>query len=172
MILKYELTAQDYMDFNFYFHWTSPDQTEARIVKSVTIPICIALYIYIVRGPRIERYGTAEVMFLSYGIIVAVLMGRFVKWNIKRKVKNLISSGKNTDLLGMKTLHLEEDKLIEQTDNSKSEILWSAFEKFKESKDHFFLFIHVNQAIIVPKRALSQSMEIDSFRNFITQKIR
>lgn len=171
MTLKYELIAQDYIDFNFYFYWASPDKIEDRIIKSVILPVCIVLYLLVIKNLTFERYGTAEFIFLSSGIIVAILTGRFVKWNIKRIVRNLISSGKNTDMLGMKTLHFEEDRLIELTDYTKSEIIWSAFEKFRESKDHFFLFIHVNQAIIVPKRAMILQTEIDSFRNFITQKI-
>ena len=69
-------------------------------------------------------------------------------------------------------MQLEEEKLIAQTERSKTEIQWSAFEKVRETKDHFFLFLQMHQAIVIPKKVLKSPVEIDFFRDFVFQKIK
>ena len=68
-------------------------------------------------------------------------------------------------------INCEEEKLIATTSNSHTEILWKAFEKIGETKEHFFLFIAVNQGIIIPKRIFETPTEIKTFKEFIADKI-
>jgi hypothetical protein len=172
MTLTFDQIAEDYMDFNYYYYWSNPDKKEDRIVKSLLPLIFFVLLVLATKGMNVQQYGWAEINLLAFGLLMAAAMGWFVKWNNKRKIKSLIASGKNIDIVGRRTLQLEEERLIAQTESSKTEIRWSAFEKVRETKDHFFLFVQVHQAIVVPKRVLNSPEEVNFFRDFVFHKIR
>ena len=172
MTLTFNQTPEDFMDFNYYYYWSNPDKKEDRIVKSILPLLFFVLFVLFRKGMNFQQYGWAEINLFVFGLLVAASMGWIMKWDNKRKIKNLIASGKNIDMVGRRTLQLEEESLIAQTESSKTEIRWSAFEKIRETKDHFFLFIHVNQAIVVPKRVLNSPKEVDFFRDFVFQRIR
>ena len=87
------------------------------------------------------------------------------------QVNNIVNSGKNKNLLGLKKITLGEEKLTATTASSTSEVHWSGFECLEESQTHFFLYTAVNQAIVIPKRVFSNGEEINHFRAFVKSKM-
>ena len=171
MILEFEQTAKDYMEFSYYYSWTGPNQKETRIITSL-VPLLVFIFvIFFKKGLRFEYYGKSELLLILLGILFFFCVPYFIKWNSNRIIKNLIEGGKNEDMIGPRSIAFEEDKLIAITKYSRLELLWPGFEKLGETKNYFFLFLSVNQAIVLPKRIFNSEEEIEYLRSFINRKL-
>jgi hypothetical protein len=171
MILKIEQTSEDYKAFNYYYNWTSPNKKESRIINSISPLLAFILLILLRNGYHIENYGVAEIVLLSIGVLLIFTMKYIAKWYSNLHANRIINSGKNADMIGHREIRFENERLVATTSSSHTEILWKAFEKVSETKEHFFLFIAVNQSIIVPKRSFETQAEVETFKKFITNKI-
>jgi len=171
MTLKYEQSAEDYTDFNYYFLWSNPGKKHKRIINGLLPLSFFLLFIFLKRGFAISTYGPGEALVLGIGVLFLFIQDELVYRNCKRLVKKQVLSGKTVDVLSTRTITLQDDQLIEATPNTRSQIQWSAFEKIGETNKHFFLLFNGNQGIIVPKRAFHQAEEQNNFRSFVTEKI-
>jgi hypothetical protein len=172
MKITFDQTAEDLIDFNYYYSWLSPEKATTRRLRPL-IPFLVFVVLIIARkGVRFHRYGWAEYLILAFGLLFAAFYSRLIKWNSRLIVKKLIAGGKNASMLGSKTLVFEENEVVAVTATSRSQISWTAFEKCIETNERFFLFLHLNQAIVVPKKAFEDRYQMDAFRKIISKKIK
>ena len=172
MTLHYDLTCNDYLEFNYYCLWARPERKSYRIANSAMPLFALILLMYFFKGLNFKMYGLGELVFLCLGILLFFLMPLIVKQNYNNSVKRMLKSGNNNTLLGPKSIILEDDKLTEVTEYSSSTLLWAAFECLKENKEYFILFQNTNQAIIIPKRALPIDLEAENFRQFVNHRLK
>ena len=169
MTIKFEQTAKDYIDFNFYYSWSRPEKMKTRIFCAA-YPIIGFIAFKLIVYKSLDFYPDIYYFSVLFGL--AYFMTPVQKWYNKIRINNLIKSGKNTDLTGFRTITFDSTKVIIQSQHSNSEINWSAFEKLGETKNHFFLFVTVNQAVLIPKRILNNNQEIDELRNLINLRMK
>ncbi len=167
MTLTYEQTEQDYIDFNFYYYWERPERLWSRILSRILpVPLFVALI-----STRIADYGLVEILLISLGFLFSIFATPYFKWRNKIRIKRVIKSGKNADIIGSRTIHFTEEGITESTKNSHGEIKWDAFEYLRETEKYLFLFVTVNQAIIFPKRIFVSIDEIEAVKSFIGKKV-
>jgi hypothetical protein len=73
-------------------------------------------------------------------------------------------------MTGTRTINFTEEKIILNTETAYEELRWSAIEKIRETKDHLFIFVSVNQAILIPKRIFSTEDELNLVKQLILSK--
>jgi len=170
MKLTYSLTADDYTDFNVYFY-ASRFKSSYKLVGMVFL-VLIVLNVYQV--VQSGYFNPADLLSAPIGVCVGYFLLLVLlrsRWYMAYRCKRLIKSGRNAGLLGERTLLLSETGLQVTTAYFDCHYKWDAFEYLRESKSHLFLFISVNQAIIIPRRIFLLEQEAYDVRAFIERKL-
>lgn len=80
--------------------------------------------------------------------------------------------GKNQGVLGSHEIEIRDDCLVEKTEVNTSSYHWSGFQKFRSSRNFYFLYVAGNIVHYVPKRCFSSNQEARQFEELILNKIR
>jgi hypothetical protein len=109
---------------------------------------------------------------LSYFIIVpfvaiVVILQKYLSKFLRRKsiVKFL---KKNPFVIATRTFEIEETELLVTIGDSKTDFPYSNFHSLEETKEYFYAFVSLENAVIIPKRLINKHPEI----NDLIQKIR
>ena len=66
---------------------------------------------------------------------------------------------------------LSDENLFIEGNNGVSQYEWRQILQMKESTKYIFLYVKMNQAVIVPKRAFAAVEALDHFRNWVGARI-
>lgn len=172
IVLKFDLTEQDYIEFNYYYWITLNKKKRRKMYLWAIGPILFFLLLIIAfKGFKFEEYKFTEFVLILWGFLLCFLFMPASKAKIRKMALAQIASGKNSGLLGSREIILAEDGVFTSVEYFKSEIQWEGFEKMEEDPKYFFIFMHTNNALIVPKRIFSDSNEPDALRNLVQSRI-
>jgi hypothetical protein len=171
MTLDFEQTQEDYVDFYYYFHWSTPEKYWYRIKVRMAIIIATCCMPYIMVH-KIENYGYIEYMIVISGIICAIFLGRLVKFIGRQKIQRSGKRDKNIYISGPGIIQFETEKIIIKSPAALSEVSWSATEKLGETIDHLFLFTSANKCISIPKRIFKTGDEMKEVKNLICERMK
>jgi len=116
------------------------------------------------------RSGGHWMFFVWFGAIALLWLAIYPWWH-RMAVKNLskqFDGPGNENLFGRCTMELNDERVVVTTDKAQETMLWSIFVRASETADHFFLFIARQQAVVVPKRALSAA-EVEELRTLLKE---
>ena len=167
MLVKYEVTKQDYIDFNLNFVDTSKVMKRSIFIKRFFYPV-----IFLAVASLLESVFSLPITFLL--IVTAVLsvfwILFYVKWFKKlvvQKVEKLLKSGKVTGLIGKHELELGEGYLTDTTKESYTR--YETVEKVITTETHIFIYVSQVMAYIVPKKTFAKEDQLEAFLDKINQ---
>jgi hypothetical protein len=158
-MIKYELSEADLAAFNIYYRkHLAPF---AFRVSRYYIIIIVVIMLIGLKDTLLSReyWRNADVLsFLPFIFLAVVFLfvgrkGFGVNRAVKRYAKN------NPHLFGPVEITLTEDKLISQGVNTKSEFNFNSFIGYIESDDYYFLMRSKQNALIIPKKAISDKQD-------------
>jgi hypothetical protein len=79
---------------------------------------------------------------------------------------------KEPKLLGPAEYHFSEQGVETITRFGRSEILWTGFERIRETKEFFLFYILSRRAYLLPKRCFSSNAEISEFKELLSETYR
>lgn len=170
MRFEYELTKQDYIDFNV--HHIKNSNT---LKKSLFMQQYVLAVIYLILPFILSKVSDIPLLYwLVVFVIVAVLWvifypKYFMAATIKRILK-LVDEGKNKDMLGKHILTVNEEGIIEESENGESRINWSGVEKVVETEKHFFIYFSSIMAYIIPKSVFEKDNTKNEFLKLLDEK--
>ena len=106
-------------------------------------------------------------------LLMVVALFLFFTFIILRIIrKNILNDEKNKKALrGERDVHILDDKIIVQTQSSRTEYEWEDIIKLSQSNLNYFLFIGAMQAIVISKSAFKNSDEQKKFEEIIASNI-
>lgn len=171
MHIRFELTKEDYINYNIYYYFSNSSFKKKRLFWSL-FPLAFLLFTIItIKGCNFQKYDRSDLFFLGLGVAAFLIYRPTTKSSIKKSAERVLKNGKNTDLTGEREIIINEHKLVAITNSSFTEYKWNAFEKLEENDRYLFLFVHINNAIVIPKRIFRDEEEINRFRTEVTTKI-
>lgn len=153
--IQYNLETEDFIAFAM--QWRSLPTQGASLKSNVSarwilisLPLCVVLAV-VARDP----IGMAVVFVASVLVILwsTVFQRRYAK-NVYRQ---FYSPENAKGLLGPHKLILTSDWLIEQTDLQEMKCRWQHIDQVFHTPTHVFIFLNKLQAIIVPRRSLTEA---------------
>ncbi len=163
MKIQFTQTLQHVNDFAVH-HWRT--HTLRRF-------LAIFLIIFIVLsgfGIATADEGVTVANVLSYLIpmvlIVVIwvfLMPVLIKMRFKRAKDQSVWTG-------ARTIWLEDDKVVLETNELKSEYRWSVVQKVELSKLNYLLYVSSVQAILIPRDAFLTDTEREAFELILKEK--
>lgn len=163
MTIQFTQTLQHVNDFAVH-HWRK--HTLRRFLV-IFLLIFVALSVF---GLMNAEEGVTASSLLSYLIPMALilviwvfLMPILIKMRFKRAKDRNVWTGE-------RTIILEDDKVVLETDRTKSEYRWNAIRKVELSKLNYLLYISSVQAILIPRDAFLTDTEREAFELILKEK--
>ena len=97
-------------------------------------------------------------------ILVAAIIGLFIFFTVL--------SRKNKTLLMEQVITLDENFLVCQSEYARSEVKWEAVQRVVCTRNHLFLYLSAQGAMLIPKRAFDSKEQRDKFVEFCVAKSR
>lgn len=171
MEFSYEITEQDYIDFNLdYFNKNAIAQRSVLITRIASALIVIfggTALLYLLHAFRL-------VSFLVY-IALAIFCFFITPWYMKRKiitnVKRILQKANNKSICGAKTLYLRENEFELTGENEDTIYQYEAVQRTSTDENHYYIFVDTFSALIIPFSAFSNEEQKQEFYRRITAHI-
>ncbi|KMT21880.1 YcxB family protein [Clostridium cylindrosporum] len=163
MDINYELTKQDFIDFNIFHMSYSSTFKKVLFIQRYILPLIFFVVPFIIAS-------MSNVPLLYW--IIAALLGyllwanfypRLLKRIMAKKISEMIDEGKSAEFLGSRRLILNDDGIIGSSEHNESKTDWSSVGDVVETKSHIFIYIDSVSAHIVPIREFKNAEEKSKF---------
>jgi hypothetical protein len=165
MKLQYELTSQDFIDFNINFIETSPVMKRSLLIQRIMFPILL------LASPATlsNLFDVPFVVLMTlFGVLAILWLAFYLKWfkyRIARKSEKLIASGKVPGVVGPHELFIEQGVISDKTSTDITR--YEAIEKVVESRTHIFIYVSQVMAYIVPKKVFATPSDLEAFKDLL-----
>jgi hypothetical protein len=158
--LKFRLTEDEYLEYNYYTAWSAPTRKRYRIYYFLRVIILYGavamLYIIATR----QHYIWIDItVFLITGLVYLIMIPSFVKGSVRRKVKHILSKKENQHVLDDAEIILSDTGIIDRDTHTESRYDWDAVVRLAETPESYYLYTNSYHAIVIPKRAVSKEQE-------------
>src|SRR5262249_11507836 len=79
-------------------------------------------------------------------------------------------SRRNKIFFCQKTMTLANDAFIGESQYGKSETRWTAVQKLARTRNHLFIYLGQELALVIPRRAFENTQQWDAFYNFCAER--
>jgi len=158
--LKFRLTEDEYLQYNYYTAWSAPSRKKYRIFYFLRVIILYGAvaFLYII-ATRQHYIWIDIIVFVITGLVYLVMIPSFVKASVRRKVKDILSKKENQHVLDDAEIILADTGIIDRDTNTESRYNWDAIVRLADTPDSYYLYTNSYHAIVIPKRAVSKEQE-------------
>jgi len=171
MRVDYDVTKKDFIDFNL-FHMKKSSATRTIKIFTYGIPIILIGWILLSNSVSFDDLIIRIVIFICMAAALVVMLWLTSKLSSKLIVSRLFNEGKNKDVLGKHTIIIDDEGLIETTENSENRTKWAGIEKIVCSDTAILVYNSAISAYIIPKRAFENERCMNDFYEFIKERIK
>ena len=158
MQLTYELTKEDFINFNFYHI-----ENTSRAKKSLKMQRFVSPIIFLIAPFPVTMLSESPLSFwfTIFGamyVLWVVLYPTYFKFSIRNKMQKLIDKGAGVEILGVNQIKLTDEGLesINERTQGISTCAWKDVDSMKEIDKYIFIYKDFMSAFIVPKRDLDE----------------
>lgn len=157
MEINFEITEEDYIEFNLYHIENSPSQKRTYNILRYILPIVFSIPIYAAgtalwKQPKIYWI----IVSLLFIIIWSVTYPKQHKKLIKKETRKLIDEGDNSSIFGKKTMVIEEDNIKVIGEFITETISRKSIQNIKIYDDMIAIYLSAFTAQIIPVRYLDK----------------
>lgn len=165
MEIEYNINRQDYLDFNL-FHTKYSETIRKAIFKNRYI-ISLSYFIFPLFAliTDIPAWYWLILSILTY-VIWILVYPKYYEYKLNKIVSKILSEDKN-NILGDKSISLEEEGIIASDISSESKTNWSGIVSIEETENHIFIFKSSVSAYIIPIRAFINKDEKENFMSIL-----
>lgn len=173
MRLNFEISSNDYFDFQWYITRTSLLNKFIRLALSAFIFMLTYTLINIAGYNNSYSLLTAGIMALIGFVFFPILQRK----HLRKKVLSTYQKRQNTTLFGSKTIYIDEDGIRESTTFLENKASWSEVKEIVETTSQFFIILNSMNAFIIPvinnEEKINIITEINNHaENIIISKVR
>ena len=153
--LKYQLSPEEYFEFNYFTMWSAPHRLRYRIsyyFKILLLYLAVAV-LYISMKKSHNRWvdlAVFGVVAIAYFSLIPFLIRR----SIRKRTENLLSQPENQHIIGDCEVILQDTGILDRDDKSETFYKWEGIVKRAETPRSYFLYTNSHHAIVIPKRTL------------------
>lgn len=171
MEITYQLTKEDCIAFNVHHMGYSPTLKRALFIQRYIASLVFLILPFILKGSSDIPFPYWLSVFVIVYIAWVVFYNRYMEWNITRKISKMVDEGKNSNMLGERTLKLVEDGMIQSSSLSESKTTWDAIVDVIETGEHIFIYTSSLAGYVIPVEVFDTVAEKDEFLNIVRAHI-
>ena len=163
MKIDYQLTKQDYIDFNMNYMSNSKTVKRVFVAQRYITPIIFFLVAFVMtKVTTIVAGNLYRGAIVCYGLWIAFYPTYF-RWASSKRILKIIAEDKSEEMLGKRCLTLTEKSIFNLTPSGESKTDWKDIKKITETQKHIFIFISSASAYILPARVFKNEDEKKKF---------
>ncbi len=174
MELHYEITADEYIEFNIDFleHSKTTDREirKWRIIFVASMPLYVLLLSYLFKADMIAPL-VAGGLYCAYMLFRVVNLKKSYYKKVERRIRKIMDEGTGVKSIGPKSLRIEDDKLEYVGEEEKSECKVSSLVHLRETPNTILLYRDGVSAYIVSKSAFRDPAEASNFMRMLQGRI-
>ncbi|MBF8984094.1 YcxB family protein [Lutibacter sp. B2] len=163
MKIYYQLTEQDYVDFNLFHMNNSKSLKKSILVQRLIGPLIFIMSCFI--APKITNmplwYWTSIMVVMS--MLWFAFYPKQIERRCKKQVLKMLSEGQNRSLLAKGTLLVDEKGIIKSNEYGESNLKWNTINKIEVTNRHIFIYQNAISAIVVPLSSFGTKEEKEQF---------
>lgn len=169
MTIEYELTEEEFLDYNYYVCWQSPDMRSIRIrrylLSIVSFLLLGSLMLYVQGGDFFTAFNI--LLLLAGAVIIALLITFRLRPAFDKNARRLLEKNGIDTILGTTTLTVTEASITASKKNTDTRFEWNAFKQYRIVNNSYYLFINTRQAIVIPFRAFNSNDQRKTFEDLL-----
>lgn len=167
MNISYELTKDDYIEFNLFHLKHSKTIRKTLFVQRYIVSVLFLIMPFITyRFSEIPLTYWVSVFIIVY-LLWVVYYPKYFRKSVKRRILRMIEEGKNESILGSKRLDVNSEGIVEKSRNNEVKTNWDSIESIEETEKYIFIYVSAVSAYIVPKRAFKTPADNENFINTV-----
>lgn len=168
MEISYNLTEDDYINFNLYHMNNSKTGIRALRLQRFLFPVFfIALSSFMAIILDISLIFML-VYSLLFSIIWIIFYPKYFNRTIVKNVRKMLREGDNKGILGDQHMSLKDEGIVVTTKTGETKVNWAGINILKEDENNFYLYVGAMNAYLIPKRQITVSNEL---RTYVNSKI-
>lgn len=168
MKLEYEITKQDYIDFNIYHMNHSITMKRSLFIQRFFIPIIfLILPMFLVKITDIPLWYWFGVFIILCVLWIIYYPKFFIKY-VERNISKMLDEGKTTGILGNHIFSYTKEGVVDKTEFS--ETSYNLIEKIVESEAHIFIYVSAVMAYIIPIKIFGSAEKKEIFLNILNKR--
>jgi hypothetical protein len=168
MNLEYQLTKQDYIDFNIYHMTYSVTLKRSVFIQRFIVPIIfLGLPIFLPKITGILLWYWIKFCIIA-SIVWIVFYPKILRKSITRRISKMLDEGKTTGILRKHNFLFTEEGIVDKTEFSETK--YNLLEKVVEYEKHIFIYVRAIMAYIIPIRIFISVDEKNNFLNMLNTK--
>lgn len=165
MKFEFVLSEKDYIDFNIYHQWKSPEQRYKRIAFPLILSAIFSLSFV---DKDFEKADINEYIIPFVFVIFTFIFTSFlVKSGIRFGVKKRIRKEGNHGLIGRRVMEFTSENFSVTTKHTNTTFSWDSINKIVESKKQLLIYVSETSTYLIPKKAFSSEEEYQNIKNAI-----
>lgn len=160
VIIRYDLTLDDLLNFHVYHVNHSPSLQRALEVQRWMIPcvvVCVGLLVDLFRG-SLQLTIAAVVIAMALALILHSRRVRISHADrLRRELRRLYAEGRTDTMLGPHEIEIDHDGVTERNEFGERFVTWAGVSHIAEDEVNLYIFLSAISAIIVPRRSLTRS---------------
>lgn len=168
MEITYQLTEEDYLDFNLFAVKNSKTAMRSLKFQQFFPPILYIIFAFVISKVDGTPFLYSFIVFLIVAIIWFIFYPKYFYNTINRRIKKMLKEGKNNNILGEHLMELNEEGVRESSPKGEEKANWASIIDFQENAEYLFLFNSSFSAFILPKRELK---DVEEIRNYIRSRL-
>ena len=172
LVLKYNLTEEEYFDYNYYTAWSSPEKKGYRIRYYLRVFLLYAaVAVLFIIGSRSQQMTTDFIIFGIIAITYFLLVPWLIRKSIGRRVKDILRDPENQHVLEEAEVVLMDTGILDKDAASESKYSWDAIVRKAETPFCYYLYTNSHHAIVIPKRAVRNAEEQKELERLLNQHL-
>lgn len=152
--IEYEFREEDLIHFNERQLLRTEDVQKNMRKNRLIVPavmLLIAGYFYF------YYHSTAPVIYISVvAALWAMFSPRLLMLDLRRQILKTYTDREKRDMFGIYQLNIDKDNLLERSPSGKHKTPWTEVLRVEYVKDHVFIFIGLNTALVIPKKTVKK----------------
>ncbi len=173
LTISYTITEKEFFDYFYYICWLRPEKKNRRLLYYTITPLASFVFMYGVSS--ILENGKAGIFSIIFAAVFALAMLLLLPYEMKRSArlnakKILAKSGPDT-ILTQYEMTISEQGIAGKTKVKEIRFLWEAFTNKVIVNNCHYLYLNINQALVIPLRAFTTEKEKKEFEALLEQYI-
>lgn len=157
MELKFEITEEDYINFNLYHADSSKAHKNSYNLLRYVIPLLCSVLMYAIGTIAFKQPKVYWIIIaLLFLLVWIITYPKQYKSLIKRTTKKVLKDGDNSSIFGHKTMVIDEDNIKVISETSTEITSKESVKEVKIYNDIILIYLSGFTAHIVPTRYLTE----------------
>lgn len=163
MEIDYYLSEEDYLNFNMFHVKNSKTAAKSLKLQRFLMPLFFIAFAYVFSAIADVSFWGLFITFFILSILWVIFYPKYFYSIVNRQTKKMIQEGDNEGLLGKHYLVMTEEGITETTSSGETRVSWAGLKEFAEDDDNFYLYNSGLSAIILPKKAVPNVVEVREY---------